>query len=254
MARADACYQVWREPANAVAWAPCDGDDVGAGIHQTATDGCDRAGQRAQESRAIGDIISSPVDRDARNSSAGFAPLTHRAPDFTQTLLAVPPQTTGVLSHHKWENSNEATRIAGPGARCLRCARASSKSEAGGIQRHGLRPAAGSRLLGASLRSIASDAQINRAHARQEASPGSFCVAVERVPPRELAGRDRVSSAQRRSRRHARTRSPRMTLSSGAVLHRPRISLRSSTPNLSAHQAAVRAAQPGPVDRWRGRG
>jgi hypothetical protein len=56
----------------------------------------------AEESRAIGDIISSLVDRRTRNSTL-CASLTHSAPDFTQTLLAVPPETNGVLSHQQKE-------------------------------------------------------------------------------------------------------------------------------------------------------
>jgi hypothetical protein len=64
-------------------------------IERPQTD--EREGESAQESRAIGDITAALVDRHARSSNALFASLTHRAPDFTQTLLAVPLQTNGVL-------------------------------------------------------------------------------------------------------------------------------------------------------------
>jgi hypothetical protein len=53
--------------------------------------------QWAEAERALGPV-SSLVDPPLWNSAL-CASLTHRASDFTQTLLAVPPETNGVLSH-----------------------------------------------------------------------------------------------------------------------------------------------------------
>jgi hypothetical protein len=98
-----ACYQVRREPANPATLAVPDAASADDRIDQgnARDDGGVAVG--AEQSRAIGDIISSLVDRRTRNSNELCASLTHSAPDFTQTLLAVPPETNGVLSHQQKE-------------------------------------------------------------------------------------------------------------------------------------------------------
>src|SRR5205809_6644733 len=99
--RRRACYQVRREPANGVT-ARFEMPRVSTTESTKAAHAITEGAQRAQESRAIGDIISSLVDRRTRNSTL-CASLTHSAPDFPQTLLAVPPETNGVLSHQQKE-------------------------------------------------------------------------------------------------------------------------------------------------------